>query len=94
MCNAHGIGNLTHPVIPRVLFTIHAGVADYIFNNPTPTIFGNTSTSFSFFIDIVDDLLLESEESFVLMLSTDDGFIQLQPQNTTVIIQDNDGKPG
>ena len=43
-------------------------------------------------ITIVDDLLVEEDEVFILVLTTDDGGILLSPNDVIVTITDRDGK--
>ena len=46
----------------------------------------------TFNISTLPDLVVEQNETFILMLSTDDASVEFAPQNATVVIIDNDGK--
>ena len=44
-----------------------------------------------FDVSIFPDLIVESNETFSLHLNTSDPSVEFQPENATVVIQDNDG---
>lgn len=74
-----------------ILVTATAG-SDYILPS-TPLIFPVNSSNGDFVcgIDIIDDDALESEENFIVFLSTEDP-VTLGNTQTNVTISDNDGK--
>ena len=58
---------------------------------PTSLTFDADNLNFSIAVDILDDLVHELNEDFFGRLSTADGDVVLQPQETRVRIADNDG---
>lgn len=60
---------------------------------PRVLTFDRDTSSFSIPIDIIDDQVHELSEEFFGRLSTADGDVILDPQETRVRIADNDGMP-
>ena len=58
---------------------------------PRALTFDRNTSSFLITIDIIDDQVHELSEDFFGRLSTTDGDVILQPQETRVRITDNDG---
>ena len=54
--------------------------------------FDNGNTARTVMIPIVGDNVVESTESFTVSLTTGDSAVMLNPQTTTVTIQDDDSK--
>ena len=67
--------------------------SDYNAVAPRVLIFDRDTSSFSIPIDIIDDQVHELSEEFFGRLSTADGDVILDPQETRVRIADNDGMP-
>ena len=70
---------------------LHPDGSDYNAVVPRPLTFDMDNLEFSIPIDILDDQVHELNEDFFGRLSTTDGDVVLQPQETRVRIADNDG---
>ena len=54
----------------------------------------DTTGQACFTVDVMDDMFIESEESFTLVLVPDDIEIDIEGVNTTFVVQDNDCESG
>ena len=67
---------------------------DYIDISPVPLQFDEINTVETLIITVIDDSILENDESFFGLLSSDDSAVILSPQQATItIVEDNDGTP-
>ena len=74
-----------------IIIVLFPDGSDYIAVAPRSLIFDRNNSEFHIAINILDDQFYELNEDFFGHLSTADGDVVLQPQETRVLIVDNDG---
>ena len=78
-------------VVHVLLFLLPPALSDYTSVSMDLT-FNNGNTARTVMIPIIGDNVVESTESFTVSLTTGDSAVTLNPQTTTVNIQDDDSK--
>ncbi len=75
--------------ISRIL--IFSGNVDFVEVNRLLAFDSATSNVSCYEVDIVNDVIVENEEVFLLQLFSDDSAVLILSPNVSVTIQDNDG---
>lgn len=75
-----------------ILFTAESRTLQFSAPRRSRRAAGGLEYEETFNVSTLPDLVVEANETFILMLSTDDASVEFAPQNATVVIIDNDGK--